>query len=397
MKKRKFCAVICEYNPFHNGHAHQLEQIRLLSGCDRILCVMSGNFTQRGEAAIFDKFTRASHAVLGGADAVLELPTPFACASAEVFASGAVHILSSIPAVDTLAFGCESGSKEDFLLVAKRTMEEDKQFKELLKKHLKEGMSFARARAEATVALNGDVDEALFTSPNNILGVEYCRALLRKNSPVTPLPILRKGAGYADKSLHENFSSATALRACMANLTRKGKRLLKDNLPPYVYERALTFTPFPYEQAAVCALVQASKDKLALQADCSEGLENKLKSLAESNATLAEIVEKTVTKRYTASRVKRIVAGNFIGLNEKQTREFLTAPLYCKLLAIKKQDAEEILSLLGEGAFPLLARKSDTLSLKKEALACHEIDLRASRLYHALTGVHNNDYQTLFV
>ena len=116
----KYCAVICEYNPFHNGHKYQLGQIREQSGCDGILCVMSGNFTQRGDAAVFDKYERAKHAVEGGADVVLELPAAFAVSSAEYFAKGAAHILSSLPCVTRLAFGCESGTKEDFLRTAEQ-------------------------------------------------------------------------------------------------------------------------------------------------------------------------------------------------------------------------------------------------------------------------------------
>ncbi len=397
MKNLKICAVICEYNPFHNGHAYQLQQIRKISGCDYILCLMSGNFTQRGEAAILNKFIRAKHAILGGADAVLELPTPFACASAELFASGAISILSSIPNVTTLAFGCESGNAEDFLATAKATLREDKQFKELLKQNLKAGASFAKARTDATLALNEDVDESLLTAPNNILGVEYCRAILRQNAKIIPLAIARKGAGYADTTPHVNFSSATALRACMSEKTRKCQKALKNNLPKYSYRDCKHFAPFPYEKAALVALLSTTKEKLKKQPDCTEGLENKLFALAASNASLDEIIRKTVTKRYTLSRIKRILAGNLLGLNGAQTREFLTSPLYCNLLAVKKQGAEEILSALGEGKFPLLVRKSDTTSLKKEALECFEIDVRANRIYNALTGVHENDYQTLFV
>ncbi|MDE5897392.1 MAG: nucleotidyltransferase family protein, partial [Clostridia bacterium] len=125
----KFCAVICEYNPFHNGHRYQLAEIRKASGCDKILCLMSGNFTQRGEPAVFNKYVRARHALTCGADAVIELPAAFAVSPAELFARGAGHILASQPAVEKLAYGCEHGTKEEFLATAKATLTEDKQFK----------------------------------------------------------------------------------------------------------------------------------------------------------------------------------------------------------------------------------------------------------------------------
>ncbi|MDE6075210.1 MAG: nucleotidyltransferase family protein [Clostridia bacterium] len=132
----EICAIICEFNPFHNGHAYLLRRARELSGCDAVLCVMSGSFTQRGEICRTDKFLRAKHAVLCGADAVVELPAPFAVAPAEIFARGAVGIISSIPQVKCVAFGCESGSAEDFLNAAKIANGESGLFKTTLEKHL---------------------------------------------------------------------------------------------------------------------------------------------------------------------------------------------------------------------------------------------------------------------
>ena len=191
----KFCAVICEYNPFHNGHKYQLAEARRLSGCDKLLCIMSGNFTQRGEAAVFHKYERARHAVLGGADAVIELPAAFAVAPAEVFARGAIHILASLPAVSALAFGCESGTKEDFLKTARALLSESKQFKATLKENMKDGTSYIRARNAALLASGADVDEALLSSPNNILGTEYCRAILSEGSAIEPIPVPRRPPG----------------------------------------------------------------------------------------------------------------------------------------------------------------------------------------------------------
>ncbi|MDE6790385.1 MAG: nucleotidyltransferase family protein, partial [Clostridia bacterium] len=138
----EICAIICEFNPFHNGHAYLLRRARELSGCDAVLCVMSGSFTQRGEICRTDKFLRAKHAVLCGADAVVELPAPFAVAPAEIFARGAVGVISSIPQVKCVAFGCESGEAEDFLYAAKIANSESALFKATLEKHLDSGESY---------------------------------------------------------------------------------------------------------------------------------------------------------------------------------------------------------------------------------------------------------------
>ncbi len=393
----KFCAVICEYNPFHNGHKYQLEEIRKRSGCDKILCVMSGNFTQRGEPAILNKYDRALHAVKNGADAVIELPVPFAVSPAEIFAAGAVHIISSIPAVKALAFGCESGDRESFLNAARATLSEDKQFKATLKEHMKDGTSYVKARTQTVLELNGDIDEALLTAPNNILGTEYCRALLQEHSAIQPLPIPRVGAGYADETPQKNFSSATALRGCLARGDKKSMKLLRGNLPACVFDDLVRAQPFPYRQAALCALIRSAPDELARCPDCSEGLENKLRTMAKSNSSYEEIIEKTVSKRYTASRLKRILMQNFLGVTRAELRAFRTDPLYCNLLAVGKKDTAEMLAALSEGPFPLLVRKSDYGALKRTALACFALDVRANDLYNALTGKHTNEYETRFL
>ncbi len=392
----KFCAVICEYNPFHNGHKYQLEKIRELSGCDKILCIMSGNFTQRGEAAVFDKYRRARHAIENGADVVLELPAAFAVSPAELFAEGAIHLLNAIPSVKKLAFGAESGAKESFLAIAKAARSENKQFKAAVKENMKDGTSFVRARTKALIALNSDVDEALLTSPNNILGVEYCRALLARGSAIDPMPILRVGGGYADNELKPDFSSATALRAAMS-AEKIPARALKRNLPENVFDDAVRFAPFPFGQLALCMLLRTPSEEVAQVADCSEGLENRLKAMTRSNPSYEEMLKKSVSKRYTLSRLKRILTENMLGLKLKDVKEYLSSPLYLKVLAVEKSDSENILSELSHAKFPVITRKSDAIALKKSALACFSRDAAAVDLYNVLTGSDGNEYETVFV
>lgn len=392
----KFCAVICEYNPFHNGHLYQFSEIKR-AGAEKILCLMSGNFTQRGEAAVLGKYVRARHAVLSGADVVLELPAAFSVGAAETFARGGVKLLSSLPCVDKLAFGCESGNAEDFLRAAKATLSEDKTFKETLKENMKDGSSYVKARTAAVLALNTDVDEATLTTPNNILGVEYCRAILSSGAKITPLPIGRVGSGYADTGLAKNFSSATALRAALRDPSRKTKRLIKKNVPEYVLEDLENAPDLPFEKTALFSLLSSSAEEIALCPDCGEGLENRLKAMARANPSYGEALQKVVSKRYTLSRVKRILAQNLLKIRRKEVKEFLESPLYCKVLAVKKESAEEIFSTLKEGAYPLLTRKSDALALKKTAIDCFACDVRANDLYGVLSGEKTNEYETLFL
>ena len=393
----KFCAVICEFNPFHNGHRYQLGEIRAKSGCDKILCLMSGNFTQRGEAAILDKYTRARHAVLCGADVVLELPAAFAVSSAELFARGAVHILGSIPTVTTLAFGCENGDKESFLAAANATLSESKEFRNALKENMKDGTSYIRARNNAVLAFHDDVDESLLSAPNNVLGTEYCRAILAEKLNIEPMPIPRIGGGYADTALFKNFSSATALRAALGEDAGKAKKAIKRNVPECVLEDVLGAKCVPYEKAALCALLSAPAESVAECPDCSEGLENRLKNMVRSNPDYDEALKKCVSKRYTLSRLKRIIMQNFLGVRLKDVRSYAESPLYYNVLAIKKSDSEHILSELSKGAYPSLVRRSDSNELYKDALDCFTTDVRANDLYNALSGNYTNEYETLFV
>lgn len=295
-----------------------------------------------------------------------------------------------------LAFGCESGEKEDFLAAAKATLSESKEFKNLIRENMKDGTSFVKARTNATLALNTDIDEALLKNPNNILGVEYCRALAGKASEITPLPIRRVGGGYADTSVLAEFSSATALRGALL-LKKRPKKALKRNLPKTVWKDALAWTPCAFETTALATLVSSSAEEVAECTDCAEGLENRLKTLARSNPEYHSMLKKAVSKRYTLSRLKRILCENLLKLKLKTVKEFLSTPLYLHLLGVEKGDGENILSELSKSALPLIVRKGDALALKKTALACFDTDTFANDLYHILTGNSYRSHETLFI
>lgn len=392
----KICTVICEYNPFHNGHRAQLEAMKKASGCDKILCVMSGNFTQRGEPCVFHKSIRARHAVENGADAVIELPAAWAVSPAELFARGGVKLVSAIPNAEVLAFGCESGGTEEFMQTAQATLCEDKSFKSALQQKMKDGTPYIKARNELLIETGG-ADEKLLATPNNILGVEYCRSLLALKSSVRPLPLLREGAGYADGKLYKNLSSATAIRGVLGQNTRAVRKALASNLPETVYRDALAYKRTAYETTAVCALLSAPLEQIAATPDCSEGLENRLRSMARSNPRYEELLNKSVTKRYTRTRLKRIILQNFLGVKLKDVKNWLDSPLYFNVLAVKKEGADEMLAALNAGRYPAITRRSDYNLLGKDAEACFALDVRANDLYNALSGIHASEFETLFV
>jgi len=393
----RICAVVCEYNPFHNGHKHQLEQIRERSSCDKILCLMSGNFTQRGDIAVFDQYTRAVHALKNGADVVVQLPTAFAVSSAEQFARGAVRLLSSVPAVKTLAFGAENGSAEEFLAAARATLSEDKQFKSRLKEAMKDGTSYVKAHTQTVLELNPSLDASLFTLPNNILGVEYCRAILENKSDIVPLPLPRIGGDYKSDALLKNFSSASAIRSVLAEPTAKQMKLLKGNVPSDVFADCKKAVPNSYRQAALCALLAAAPETVTAAPDCSEGLENRLRAMTKSNPDYETVLDKCVSKRYTRARLKRILLQNFLGVTRKDVKLYLESPLYYKVLGIRKSGSEELLAALSQGAFPVLARGRDVRGFKKEALACFALDAHAVELYNVLAGTQMSEYEMRIV
>ena len=368
----KICAIICEYNPFHNGHLYQLQQAKRLSGADAVLCIMSGNFVQRGEAAILDKFTRAKHALQAGADAVIELPTVFATANAELFAKGAIALLSSIPDVKTLCFGCENADKTAFKLAARYLNDEPREVSVKIRELCATGMSFAKARAQAFA---GFIPLDLLCSPNNILGLEYTRAILEQNADIDILPIQRMGSAYNEQVLSTEFPSATAIRAAISI----GEKV-KNGIPefvvkdlPSILENRLPFL----EKYAVLSL---PKEKLRQICDCTEGLENAFKKAAENDATF---VDSLTSARYSSSRIRRIALHALLNIEERFIRECLFTPLYLRVLAVSKNNTS-ILNALSKSALPTLCRAHDENGLEGTARKCYETDLQAEKIYKLL-------------
>lgn len=379
----KICGIICEYNPFHNGHEYLIRKAKTESGCDAVVCVMSGNFTQRGEPAILNKYIRAKHAVRAGADAVIELPTVFAVSSAEFFAKGAVKLLTSLPSFHKLAFGCESGRKENFLAAA-AAANETADFKNALRMNLKKGVSFVKAKTEALSAIGQKECAALLHTPNNILGTEYQKALNYFKSNAEIFPVRRIGSPHNNIEPNGKFSSASAIRRVLS------EDIMPDavkSVPPYTLED-LAKAPKnePFKKIAVYAALSTPAEELKKILDCSEGLENRLKVLAKSVSDYDLLVRNATTKRYTSSRIRRILAAAVLGISEKLVRESLNAPLYLKILAVSKRSADAVLKELSYSPFPLITRSSDAVKLGGCAAMTYEKDIFAADLYHFLEG-----------
>ncbi len=367
----KICAIICEYNPFHNGHKYLIEQAKRLSGCDAALCVMSASFTQRGEAAVLDKFTRATHAVLGGADCVIQLPAMFSVAPAEIFARGAVSILAKIPAVTHLAFGSEIADKAAIRKAAD-AMDDGEAFGKTLKLGLSAGESYKKSLAAALCGRGAD--STVVNSPNGILAIEYARALKLAGSGIEILPIERVGGRYDESELRENFSSASAIRANLSD------ERTADNVPDYVL-RALAAADLKSAAGVAdaltrCALERAKKEDLKRIFGCSEGLENKLKSSV--GLPLEDIISRATGKRYTSSRIRRILTANLLDICSDEVKRAITAGTYIKPLAVKRDVKDSIFAELARSPLPVLIKKTSVNMLTSpEAKECYRRDLRA--------------------
>ena len=362
----KICGIICEFNPFHNGHEYLLKEARKLSGCDAVLCIMSGNFTQRGDVCVVEKHTRAKHAVLGGADCVIELPTAFSIAPAEIFASGAVKILSPIPELDTIAFGCESGNESNFLRAAELLNNESETFKAALHAKLDEGESYIKSYAFAFASAGGNAE--LLSKPNNTLGVEYTKAVLRTKKDIKILPIQRIGSNYNDEELKQNFSSASAIRQNISS------PLVKDNVPAFVVDDLNEFNAETerYEDYLRLTLSRTSAEDLAKIYGCKDGLKNALKAL--QTLPFKQIIDNATSKRFTASRIKRILCANFLNLYQADCEKFLSSDLYISPLAVKKESADKILSALAKSPYPVLTCGTDEKKLCETAKQCKKQD-----------------------
>ncbi len=388
----KICGIIAEYNPFHLGHLKQIEYVKNVLGAEKIIVVMSGSFSQRGEIAILDKFTRAKHAIIAGADLVIELPTVFATANAEIFASGAVSILNSLGVIDTICFGVESGTANDYISLAKAMNNESKEFKKILKEKLASGISLAKAKFETIKSLGNDVDENLINSPNNILGLEYTKAILKLNSNIKISPMLREG-DHNDKTLKKGITSATSIR----EIIRLGKiTKLKKNLPKFVYQDLEKY-PHAFEKICLSKIITASTEDFSKILDCTEGLENRIKAFSKDNLILEQLIDKVSTKRYTKSRIQRILLANLLGIDAQLVFDALNSPTYAKVLALNGDCKDLIPLICSNSSLPILTRKSDETLLKKTALKCFEKDLLATEIFSLITDKKTNHHQMLII
>ena len=339
----KVLGIICEYNPFHNGHLYHLEQSKKATGSNYVVAIMSGNFTQRGSTAIIDKWSRTEAALRCGVDLVIELPVLYATSSAENFAEGSIRILDSLKVVDYLSFGSETSDIDILDGIATVLYKEPKSYKNMLANELKKGLSFPKARENALLLyLNNKKYANILSSPNNILGIEYIKALKKYKSNIRPISISRFEAGYNDINYSGNIASATAIR----NIIKNGSfDITKRLLPPPSFEILIDNIKqghiIPdlsvFERQIIYNLRKMSIDEIAELPDVSEGLEFSIKKAANSCNTIQEFLNIIKSKRYTSTRLQRILLYSLLGITKKDIALSKKVNPYVRVLGLNNR------------------------------------------------------------
>ena len=390
-----FCGVICEFNPFHNGHEYLIQEAKKQTGQD-IICLMSGNFVQRGEPAIVDKYERAKFAIYSGANAVLELPTIYACSNAENFAYGAVKILSAL-GVKSLAFGIEETNIEILTKIAELKAENSAEFSESFKNEIENGICYNTAlkRAIAKQFEDENILEIL-QKPNNILAVEYLTAIIKLGSNIKPVAIKRVDNGYYSENEKNEFLSASGIRKLIIEQNEYEKYIPKYVKFEKIFDKICNFK---LESLIIWNLRKLAPEHLEKMYDYSEGIEYRIKEMADKFTSLEEIKNAIVTPRYRESRVKKLllypsleITKNIVTLSKK------TKPVV-KVLAMTKSN-KTLLSSFNKRKISLVVSNKDYENLSKQQKQIFDIDLNASNLYNTANGIQNyNDMKkgTLFI
>ena len=371
--------IICEFNPLHKGHAWMMEEVRR-QGMDAIVCAMSGNFVQRGEAAAADKLSRAEMAVRCGADLVLELPTPWAANTAEIFARGGVELLHKTGVVTDLAFGSECGDATALQRLA--AVLDSEEYEENLRARLRSGESFAVCRQKAAAQIVGEETAALLADPNNNLGVEYCRAVSRVGAAMGVITVPRIGARH-DGATVEGIASASHIRAQILAGNREEELSLMPTPAAQVLRRELTAGRAPAtlqncERAVLGKLRSMSEADFARYDTSGEGLYRRVYQAVRSSCTVEEVLERAKTKRYTHARLRRMVLAAWLELENVPD----TVP-YLRVLAANETGRKLLRQMRANGA-PVLTKAADVAALGREAEALFTCEAQMSDLY-ALT------------
>ena len=368
--------IVAEYNPWHFGHEYQLEETKKICGAEYSVGIINGNFTQRGEPALLNKWARAEMALKGGMDLVVELPFYFGCNSAEFFAKGAVNILINSGIVTHMGFGSESGNMEKIKEVAEVLAKEPAEFKRLLALKMETGVSFPRARMEVIGHMLGEDAMELLKSPNNILAIEYVKSLISENSQIVPVTIERKGAGYHDMDCCQ-LASASRIRrdlrgdACLENMVPKTTlEIIERN------RKSLVFKDNPEFYKLLQHVLLGASNNLTDVFSVSEGIENAFLKHVRTCENLEELLQKVKSKRYTYAGLSRIAAQMVVGFYKNQE-----VPKYIRVLGFTEK-GQKLLKMIKAN----VKEPYELVTNVNKASGNLALDIRAQDVYNIISG-----------
>ncbi|MEI6579687.1 MAG: nucleotidyltransferase family protein [Eubacteriales bacterium] len=371
--------IVAEYNPFHKGHAYQLEQTRQ-AGATHTIAVMSGNFVQRGEPAIALKQARTKMALANGVDIVIDLPIPWATANAGTFALGAISLLNALGCVDMLSFGSESGDL-NLLKSAAKAVASKQVNNETIKKHLTDGSCFASAREAAVREHFGDEVANILKSPNDTLAVEYIRAINLLDSKMIPFAVKRLGAGHDEIAADGLFASASQIRKSLLEYKAFQQYLPKATVEILAKEIEVGRAPADYkrlETAVLCALRSLSAKQIANAPDISEGIENRIFDAARFATSLEQLFSLAKTKRYSHARIRRIVLHSFLGIKAIDSGG---CPPYIRILGVNLKGRELLRIARKTATLPVVMKAADIFALDERAKRVFTLECRAADIF----------------
>lgn len=390
--------IVAEYNPFHNGHAYHIGQAKKITRSECALVLMSPNFVQRGAPALINKWDRTRMALLGGADLVIELPTIYAASSAEFFSHASISLLDQSKIVNRLCFGGESNHIALLTQVAEILSNEPKGYKELLKSQLDLGQSFPAARAKALeiYCKNPEINR-LIKSPNNILGIEYLKALQKLDSPMVPYVLERKGAGYHDPHLTGEMASATAIRKAISQgLKEKLPALMPKSSYDLLYGQSAQEKFLELKDLSAYLsyrLLFSSPEDLRGIIGIREGLENRILRVFGETQKIEEMIPLIKSKRFTQTAIQRILLNIILHLEKEDLNHFQEAggPQYIRVLGFKKSSDHLLARLKENSSLPLVMNLSkDYQNLPPLGQKMLDLEIRSTNIYSSASSSFNN-------
>ena len=395
--------IIAEYNPFHNGHLYHIAKSKQETGAQYVVAVISGNFVQRGNTSIVNKWIKAKMALSNGVDLVIELPTIYSISSAENFAEGAIKILNSLGVVDTVSFGMEAKDISTLNNIANVLYTEPKEYVTMLSHELKKGNSFPKARENALMMYLNDIKKYanVMAGSNNILGIEYLKEKKKKKSTIIPIGIKREKVLYNDKYIVDEFASATAIRKMLMTKELDGISKVMPRSSYIQLGEELKIGHYVidisrFEKEIIYMLRRMSIEEIANLPDVSEGLENSIKNAANSCNTLNELVNIIKTKRFTQTRIQRILLYGLLGITKKKMETSKKVTPYVRVLGFNNKGKELISEMMRLNpklnVVTSVKKYIDTVANKnlKEML---ETDILATNVY--TLGYYSDSYANL--